>query len=167
MEYKTEALANSHNKKEFNCGNQMLDEYLKKQARQDMKRNLAACFVTTGHKSNTITGYYTLSSTSISQSLIPKDLSRKLPKSYSNIPATLLGRLARDISTVRTGMGELLLMDALFRAFLTADSIGSYAVVVDPIDQKAEDFYKSYGFILLPDSKKMFLPMKTIAELFN
>ena len=40
------------------------------------------------------------------------------------------------------------------------------AVIVDPIDQEAIRFYKKYGFILLPDSGKMFLLMKTIAELF-
>ena len=40
------------------------------------------------------------------------------------------------------------------------------AVVVDPIDESAKNFYKKYGFIMLPDSEKMFLPMETIATLF-
>jgi hypothetical protein len=40
------------------------------------------------------------------------------------------------------------------------------AVVVDPIDEEAVSFYKKYGFIELPGSGKMFLPMNTIAKVF-
>jgi hypothetical protein len=39
-------------------------------------------------------------------------------------------------------------------------------VVVDPLDEDAKNFYTKYGFILLPDSRKMFLAMKTIEQLF-
>jgi hypothetical protein len=41
------------------------------------------------------------------------------------------------------------------------------AVIVDPIDNNAISFYKKYGFIELPDSGKMFLPMTTISKLFK
>jgi len=40
-------------------------------------------------------------------------------------------------------------------------------VWVDPLDEVAENFYTKYGFILLPDSHKMFLAMKTIEKLFD
>jgi hypothetical protein len=35
------------------------------------------------------------------------------------------------------------------------------------LDEEAEGFYAKFGFIMLPDSRKMFLPMATIEELFN
>ena len=41
------------------------------------------------------------------------------------------------------------------------------AVIVDPIDQEAIDFFSKFGFILLPVSGRMFLPMATIAQLFK
>jgi hypothetical protein len=41
------------------------------------------------------------------------------------------------------------------------------AAIVDIPDEDAKQFYVKYGFISLPDSKKMFLSMKTIAELFK
>ena len=41
------------------------------------------------------------------------------------------------------------------------------AVVVDPRDQKAVNFYLKYGFILLPDSQKMFMLIVTIGNLFE
>jgi hypothetical protein len=40
-------------------------------------------------------------------------------------------------------------------------------VIVDPIDDNATQFYKKFGFVLLPDSGKMFIPMLTIGELFK
>jgi hypothetical protein len=48
-----------------------------------------------------------------------------------------------------------------------AKEIGSYAVVVDPIDREAELFYEKYGFIKLPDSGKMFIAIRTLKELFD
>ena len=81
---------------------------------------------------------------------------------------TLLGRLARDITTKGLGIGEQLLIDALQRSYnISQHSIASMAVVVDPINDKAVNFYGKYGFELLPDSGKMFLPMKAIEKLFR
>ncbi|MEM6846403.1 MAG: hypothetical protein AAF632_29620, partial [Bacteroidota bacterium] len=78
----------------------------------------------------------------------------------------LLGRLARDIKAKGTGLGEHLLLDALFRSYtLSEQSIGAMAVVVDPINENAVKFYKKYGFEQLPDSEKMFLPMNVIKQL--
>lgn len=51
------------------------------------------------------------------------------------------------------------------RSLFISESLHSIAVVVDPIDEIAQIFFSQYGFILLPTSGKMFLPMKTIKEL--
>jgi len=61
----------------------------------------------------------------------------------------------------------LLLIDALKRSYEASKIIGSMAVIVDSIDDKAQRFYEKYGFIILPDSEKMFLAMKTIEQLFK
>jgi len=113
-----------------------------------------------------IFGYYTLSSFSIPLSDIPEALRKKLPKSYTAIPTTLLGRLAVDKTHQGKGFGKILLMDALKRSHDLSDEIASFAVVVDPIDEDAERFYASYDFIKLPDSGKMFIAMKTLEEVF-
>ena len=57
-------------------------------------------------------------------------------------------------------------MDALYRSYENSNHIGSFAVVVDPLDIESENFYLKYGFIKLPDSGKMFLAMKTMKDLF-
>jgi ribosomal protein S18 acetylase RimI-like enzyme len=94
-------------------------------------------------------------------------IQKKLPKSYKAIPATLLGRLAIDKNQQGNGIGKILLIDALKRSYSIANEIGSFAVVVDPIDDEAKGFYHKYDFIELPDSKKMFIATQTLKELFN
>ena len=59
------------------------------------------------------------------------------------------------------------MMDALRRAFQATTDIASFAVVVDPKDKKSRSFYEHYEFLAFPDQKlRMYLPMKTIADLF-
>lgn len=153
-------------RKDFSCGKTLLDTYLKTQAGQDVKRKLAACFVSVDLKTELIQGYYTLSNNSIPLELIPDSLKKHLPESYRAIPTALLGRLAVDHRFKGQGIGKMLLIDALRRSFEISKSIGSFAVVVDPLDEEGEGFYTKYGFILLPDSRKMFLPINTIGRLF-
>ncbi len=167
MSYLTVALNPSHKKQNFNCSKKLLDNYLHTQAKQDVKRKLAACFIL-ADKENNVIGYYTLSSAAIQRHVLPENVIKKLPPSYYDLPATLLGRLAVDNAYIEQGIGELLLMDALKRSYDTAtSSIASMAVIVDPIDEEAVSFYSKYGFILLPDSGKMFISMETIHELFK
>ncbi len=161
-----ELLDKKHNRENFNCGKELLTSYLKIQAGQDMKRKLAACFVLCGNESS-VKGYYTLSNTGIPLKSFPESIQKKLPKSYHSIPATLFGRLTIDKKYQGQGIGKILLIDALKRCYEISQEIGSFAVVVDPIDDKAEEFYKKYDFIKLPDSGKMFIAIKTLQELFR
>lgn len=166
MSYLTEVLHLTHKKSDFSCGKDILDNYFIHQASQDIKRKLSACFVKVDSETALIQGYYTLANCSIPLHLVPVELQKKLPKSYTSLPATLLGRLAIDHRYQGKGIGKLILMDALYRSYENLNHIGSFAVVVDPLDIEAENFYLKYGFIKLPDSGKMFLAMKTIKDLF-
>jgi len=163
----SEPLNSTHKKSDFSCGKEMLDVYIHKQANQDLKRKISACFVINEKETNLIKGYYTLSNNSIPLKLVPKHIQKKLPRSYQAIPTILLGRLGIDTKFQDQGIGKLILVDALKRSCQISKTIGSFAVVVDPIDQGTENFYGKYGFIKLPDSGKMFLPMKTISQLFK
>jgi predicted GNAT family N-acyltransferase len=165
-DYLTVPLDSKHKKSEFTCGNTYLDNYIQKQAKQDIKRKLSACFVMTNEE-NEIKGFYTLSNAGIPREVIPEEIKKKLPRAYESLPVTLLGRLAISEKNKGQGLGKLLLIDALKRSLEVSKVIGSMAVIVDPIDENAVKFYIRFGFISLPDSKKMFLPMKTIEQLFK
>lgn len=166
MSYLTLLLAATHDRAKFSCGKSVLDDHIRKQARQDMKNKVAACFVLSGDNKE-IKGYYTLSNASIPRSQLPESIIKHLPR-YKYLPVTLLGHLAVDNKFKGQKLGSLLLADALKRSFETAvTSVASMAVIVDPIDEEAVGFYTKFGFIVLPDSKRMFLPMATIDFLFS
>jgi GNAT superfamily N-acetyltransferase len=155
----------AHDRAAFSCGTEALDNYIKKQASQDVKKKVAVVYVATPD-GRTILGYYTLSQYSVHFDEIPIEISKKFPK-YPAVPATLLGRLARHSSTQGQGVGELLLLDALYRALTMSEQIASAAIVTDAKDQKAIDFYKKYGFIELPKAeRRLFFPMASISALF-
>ncbi len=157
-----EPLNTTHDRPGFCCGVEMLDRYLQRQARQDVKRHISRVFIVAETDSpKKVVGYYTLSSLSIELNHLPEELSRKLPE--HPIPAVLIGRLAVSQSAQGKGVGKMLLADAVKRVLGVSDEIAIYAIVVDALDRDAQKFYESFGFIPLnDDSRRMFLAIKSI-----
>jgi predicted GNAT family N-acyltransferase len=79
----------------------------------------------------------------------------------------VIGRLAVDRHFAGQGFGKVLLVDALRRSLEQSRQIAARAVVVDAKDDAARAFYDHYGFrSLLEHQSRLFLPMKTIEQLF-
>lgn len=166
IKYRVEPLRDGHDREAFSCGVEDLDDYLHRQAGQDLRKRVAAVFVATPD-TKTIAGFYTLSAHTLRLGDLPAEVARKLPR-YPDLPATLLGRLAvsRDFRGQR--LGEFLLMDALRRALIGSVQIASVAVVVDAKDDAARKFYERYDFVSMPEQpNRLFYLMKTIAGLFS
>jgi hypothetical protein len=90
-----ERLADHHDREGFSCGVEELDGYFRKYARQNAQKGVAAVFVLVPKRGrNTVLGFYTLSATVIDAGKLPREFLKKLPK-YQQLPATLIGRLAR------------------------------------------------------------------------
>jgi ribosomal protein S18 acetylase RimI-like enzyme len=111
-----------------------------------------------------IAGFYALSSFSIGLNLLPQHLGAKLP-AYPNVPAALIGRLARHIAYKGRDVGEILLANALRRIARAGRAIDVHVVVVDAKDENAKSFYRRYGFIeLAGDPRRLILPVTSIAQ---
>ena len=163
--FKIEPLGKKHDRAAFSCGKESLDQYLKNQAGQAAEKNLAAVFILTADGIK-IDGYYTLSSYAVTLDEIPTEIAKKLTR-MQEIPATLLGRLARSINLRGQRIGGILLVDALKRALQNSASVASWAVIVDSKDEEAAEFYKRYGFIPFPNKPhRLFLPMQSIHKMF-
>jgi GNAT superfamily N-acetyltransferase len=151
----------THDRTGFQCGVAALDRYLKKQAKQDVKRRISRVFVATQPDNpKAVIGYYTLSTLSIELNQLPQNLARKLPK--HPLPAALIGRLAANNTAQGQGVGKMLLADAIKRTLAVGDQIAIYAMVVDAIEDNVKGFYEKFGFTLLNDySPRPFLPLKS------
>lgn len=149
----------------FDCGKSSLNNYILRNATDDVQQGACTCFVI-ANENNEIIGYYTLNTGSIAREDIPGEFRGRIR--YEDIPIVLLGRLAVDKRYRRQGIGERLLIDALYKCMTTAkDTIGARAVVVDPIDEDAVAFYEKYGFQSIPDSGKMFITIRKIETSLN
>jgi GNAT superfamily N-acetyltransferase len=155
--------AANHRRNEFSCEEPELAEFLHHRALPEMEARASACFVLVPKADpGRVAGFYTLSATTISLAKLPPEVTAALPK-YPNLPATLLGRLARDQAFRGAGLGDLLIVSAFQRALGSTSTVGSVAVVTDPKNAKAEGFYRKYGFRHLGGARRMFVPMKEIA----
>jgi predicted GNAT family N-acyltransferase len=113
-----------------------------------------------------IAGFYTLSADVIRGHDLPPEMLKKLKlPPYDRFPATLIGRLARDLSFKGQSLGNALLADALHLALESSKRIASLAVVVDAKDENARRFYTGFGFIPFPETPaRLFVPMRTVQE---
>lgn len=160
-----EPFGKQHDRQSFDCGVESLSQYLKTQASQDMRRKANAVFVLVAENHPaSICGYFTLCSFGLEPGIIPDAAKKHLPR-YPVVSATLLGWLAVRQDLQGRGLGAILLTEALRKAYRNADVIGSSMVVVDAIDEKAARFYAAHGFLRLPESMRLILPMKTVAGL--
>ena len=161
---RVEPLTAEHDRSAFSSGVPPLDRYLREQAGQDARRRIAAPFVAVDPASR-ICGFYTLSATSILLTDLPPEPAKRLPR-YPRLPATLLGRLATDLTARGVGLGRFLLVDAMHRAWRS--ELASFAFVVDAKDEAAVRFYRRESFIALPtDVQRLVRRMSDIAALYD
>jgi predicted N-acetyltransferase YhbS len=152
-----------HRREEFRCESPDLTDFLHKRARKEMEARTSACFVLVMVSDpGRVVGYYTLSQASVTSPKLPEAVTKKLPR-YSELGATLIGRLARDIQWRGKAIGRLLLVDALRRSVRLSNEAGAVVVVTDPKDEKARTFYEAYGFRTL-EERRMFIPMRELLE---
>lgn len=154
-----------HDRGAFGCGIDSLDTYLKTQASQDVRRRASGVFVLVeASQPGVVLGYYTLAATALPPGNVPEAARKHIPR-YPLVSATLIGRLAVARERHGQGLGALLLVDALKRAYASAATVGASMVVVDAIDEAASAFYAAHGFLRLADSSRLILPMRTIAAM--
>ncbi|QEX19950.1 hypothetical protein FRZ44_52650 [Hypericibacter terrae] len=149
-----------HDRCGFACGVESLDRYLKTQAGQDVRRKANAVFVLSATaEPERVLGYYTLCAMAIAQGEVPEAARKHVPR-YPLVSCTLIGRLAVAKDRQGQGLGSILLADALQHAFESAGIVGSSMVIVDALDEAAVNFYAAHGFVRLPDSLRLVLPMR-------
>lgn len=156
-----------HNRNNFDCGVLELNEFIAKYARKQQENHLNTVYVAVQNDINvpkTILGYYTLSTNSLSFKDLPNDAVKNIPQNYP-ISTIKIGRLARDIRKTKSGFGDIILGDALYRALTISRTVGVFAIDVDAKNNQVKAFYKKNGFIELQDDPLgLILPIKTLEK---
>ena len=160
MIFAVEVLERSHDRSRFGCGSEALDRYIRQQASQDARRQVARVFVAVPEESREVAGFYTLSAGSLERATLPPEEAECLPR-YP-VPVALIRRLAVDAHWSGQGLGSALLADAFRRVIRAGEALAVYAVTVDAKDERARAFYERFGFIPLPDTeRRLFCPIAT------
>ncbi len=156
----TKPLDKLQDRASFDCGVEPLNDYLKKYALQNQKKDAARTYIVTSEE-NQIIGYYTLVFGSVSTQETTPEISAGLGK-YP-IPVILLARLAIDKGEKGKGLGKLLLRDALLRAVRASEIAGLRAFLVHAKDEPAKKFYEKFGFQPAPHNEfHLYLKMSDI-----
>jgi GNAT superfamily N-acetyltransferase len=154
-----ERVAADHDLSAFRCGKVELDYWLRRHAVASDAMDSARTFVI--HRRRRVVGYYSLTMGAVRRTDPPAKLVRGLP----NYPVgmVLLARLAIDETEQRSGLGALLLADALARGVAAGDAVAARLVVVDAIDEQAASFYRRFGFVAVPEHPaRLYLRLKDV-----
>jgi GNAT superfamily N-acetyltransferase len=144
-----ESLGKDHDRSGFSCGQPELDDWFRRRAGQDERRNVARVFVAVDSELGVV-GFYSLSAFKLVIGDLPESIARSLPRYAHGLPAALIGRLARDERMRGKGLGELLLADAVRRILGAARTLAVLAILVDAKDDRAAAFYEGFGFRRFP-----------------
>ncbi len=139
-------IAASHRSDDFYCGEQSLDDWLKRRALTNQLNGASRTFVVVDSETN-IRGYYALAAGAVAQQLATGAVRRNMP---DPIPVMVLARLAVDRQAQGMKVGSALLQDALNRTMAVAQSAGVRALLVHALHDRAKEFYEHYGFQVSP-----------------
>ena len=131
-----------HNREQFDSGEPALDEWLRRYAGQNRRRDTAATWVI-AVANDVVVAYASVAMTGIDLSAAPEALAKGAP---DPVPALLLGRLAVDHRYATLGVGTSLAAHVLATAVELNEKAACRAVVVTAINQQARAWWERFGF---------------------
>jgi GNAT superfamily N-acetyltransferase len=137
-----EPLAATHIQDGFECGEAVLDEWLKRRAMTNQLSGASRTFVVADQDSR-ICGYYAMAAGAVSHRMATGAVRRNMP---DPVPVMVLARLAVDRRAQGIKLGASLLQDAVKRAVVVSQNVGVRALLVHALHDRANQFYAHYGF---------------------
>ena len=142
-----EKLASHHPVAAFDCGVDVLNQFLSRYALQNQKKDGAQTWVALS--AERLIGYYTLVVGEVAHAAAPDALRKGLSK--HPVPVMVLARLAVDTEFKGQKIGQGMVRDAMLRTINAADIGGIRAMLVHAKDENAGAFYSHLGFEPFPD----------------
>lgn len=149
-------ITDEHDLTDFDCGNAIMNNWLKDRALANQHKFSITQVVCEKSK---VIAYYTLSLGSVNRS----DMTRKIKTNAPDrIPVMVLGRLAVTTNWQGKGIAKHLLKEAMLKTIEVSYTAGTRGLIVQAIDDKAEAFYKHYGFLETQVDLTLLLPLEDI-----
>jgi GNAT superfamily N-acetyltransferase len=137
-----EPLTTGHRIDAFDCGEPMLDEWLRKRALGNQASGASRTFVV-ADASGRVMGYCALAAGAVAHETATSAVRRNMP---DPVPVLVLGRLAVDRQAQGMKLGAALLQDAVKRAIGVSADAGIRALLVHALSERAKHFYEHFGF---------------------
>lgn len=135
-------LRSEHNLSTFDCGEPVLNDWLKRRAMGNQLSGASRTFVVADAACQ-VGGYYALAAGAVDHLSATSAVRRNMP---NPVPVMVLGRLAVDHQHHGKGLGSDLLRDAILRTVRLAREVGIRALVVHALNEEARTFYAHHGF---------------------
>lgn len=157
-----EPVHKKHDREGFDCGEEPLNEFLRRYARKSHERGGSKTFLAIDDADNkTVIGFYSLSPASVAYARTPEIIRAGLAR--HDVPGFRLARLAVDRKWQEQGIGGQLLLAAGRRCLLAAAEVGGVVLVIDAKNERVAAWYASYGAMSLLDAPlTLLLPLATV-----
>lgn len=156
-----EPIGNHHDRGAFDCGDEALNQFLDRHARQSHEKGGAKTYLAVSEPNEKILGYCSLSLASIAYERAPEVIKAGLAR--HDVPVFRLDRLAEDTTVQGCRLGGQLLLAAGRRCLLVAAQAGGVALLINAKNERVAKWYATYGAISLLDAHlSLLLPFKTI-----
>ncbi len=146
-----------HDHSAFTSREPDLDDWLRRYASQNRRRDTAATWVV-ADADYRVVAYVSIAMTGIDRSAAPSALAKHAP---DPVPALLIGRLAVDESVAGQGVGTALVAHVLATAVELNERAACRAVVATALHDRARRWWEHLGFHPLdesdPDSLDLYL----------
>lgn len=126
----------------FDSGEPALDDWLRRYAGQNRRRDTAATWVIATPEDRVV-AYASLAMTAIDRSAAPRAVAKR---ASDPVPALLLGRIAVDKDHAGLGIGTALVAYVLATAIELNAKAACRAVVVAALDARARAWWERIGF---------------------
>lgn len=163
-DWREEPVSKSHDRAAFDCGDEAMNTFLHRYARQNHDGGGSKTFLAIDSAEGSILGFYSLAPASIAFERSPSIVQRGLAQ--HEIPGFRLARLAVSTGSQGRGLGGQLLVAAGRRCLRAAAEVGGVMLLIDAKSERAAQWYAGFGARPLQDSPlTLAMPLSAIASL--
>jgi ribosomal protein S18 acetylase RimI-like enzyme len=162
-----------HDRNSFDSGEEELNDFIKTKAAKHMAAGISRTMLLPTASplpdgKYPICAFYSITPSSVARGTFQDDLVKRLP--HYPIPVFLIAQLAVHSEFHGKGLGKITLIKALEHLWEINAHMRAFAIIVDCLNGGAQAFYAKYDFEILCQHNgrtRMFLPMKTVGQLFE